>query len=90
MPTYRYTIKKGHEGAVFSEQGIRRVSPTEIEADHELYNPILSPVEAKKPTDQPSADDPVTPAAPAQPPAPASAPVTPAVEAPATNKESEK
>lgn len=84
MPTYRYTIKKGSEMVIFSEQGIRRISETEVESDHELNSPLLTLVKsgeqmtAEKPV--PSTAGPsqqVKPPAPATPPAPQPAPAQP-------------
>lgn len=76
----KYTIKKGYEHLVFSEEGVRRLDDGTIDSDHELTNPHLVAVTATQPSEQTAtatvAQPVVTPAAPAPVPAPAAQPQT--------------
>lgn len=67
MPLYE--IKKGYENRVFSEEGIERISDTQIRSDHELTSPYLTLIREDD-QQQMTAERPVesaTTAAPAQP-----------------------
>lgn len=72
----KYTVKQGYEHVVFSQEGVRRLSETEVESDRELNSPYLTLVKegdqmtAEKPADvQAAPAQPVGVPAPVQPPA---------------------
>ena len=64
----KYTIKKGYEHVVISQEGVRRIDASTVESDHELINPILTlvveqPVATVTPPATPAVEAPVAPPA---------------------------
>jgi hypothetical protein len=72
----KYTIKKGYEHVVISQEGVRRIDASTVESDHELNSAILTlipevapaPATVTSPVTGTPAETPATPSQPVNPP----------------------